>query len=67
MPVDALLLQGPNDAFDYPVLLRTTVLCNELLLQAVTSDELLECKAGKNKAIAVGNEVVWSNIMALFN
>ena len=50
MPVDALLLQGPNDAFDHAVLLRT-VWRNELLLQAVASDQLSECQTGKNEAI----------------
>lgn len=50
MSVDALLLEGPNDAFDHAVLLRT-VRRNKLLLQAVTSDELSECQTGKNKAI----------------
>ena len=50
MPVDALLFQRPNDAFDHPVLLRT-MRRNELLLEAVTSDQLSECEAGKNEAI----------------
>ena len=50
MPMDALLFQRTNDAFDHAVLLRT-VRRNKLLLQAVTSDELSECQTGKNKAI----------------
>ena len=41
MDADALLHQHPNDTFDHAVLLRT-VRRNELLLQAVTSDELSE-------------------------
>ena len=50
MPVDALLFQRTNDAFDRPVLLRT-VRRNELLFKTIASDELSECEAGKNKAI----------------
>ena len=50
MPVDALLLQGPNDAFDHSVLLRT-VRRNELLFKTIASDQLSECEAGKNEAI----------------
>ena len=50
MSVDALLLQGPNEAFDHAVLLRT-VRRNELLFKTIASDELSGCEAGKNKAI----------------
>ena len=50
MPMDALLFQRTNDAFDRPVLLRT-VRRNELLFKTITSDELSECQTGKNKAI----------------
>ena len=50
MPVDALLLQGPNDSLDHPVLLRA-VRRNELLFKTIASDELSECQTGKNKAI----------------
>ena len=55
MPVDALLLQGPNDSLDHPVLLRA-VRRNELLLQAVASDQVSECEAGKNKTIIGAEE-----------
>lgn len=50
MPVDALLLQRPNDPLDHPALLRT-VRRNELLMQAVTSDELSECQTVKNQTV----------------
>lgn len=51
IPVDALLLQGPNDAFDHAVLLRT-VWRNELLLKAIAFDELSECEAGKTRPLS---------------
>ena len=54
MPVDALLLQSPNDAFDHAVLLRT-VRRNELLFKTIAADQLSECEAGKNEAI-IGTE-----------
>ena len=50
MPMDALLFQRTNDAFDHAVLLRT-VRRNELLFKTIASDELSECQTGKNKAI----------------
>ena len=51
MSVDILLLQGPNDAFDHTVLLRT-VRRNELLSQAVTSDQLSEWEAVKTRPLS---------------
>ena len=50
LPVDALLFQGSNDPLDHAVLLRA-VRRYELLLEAVTSDELSECEAGKNQTV----------------
>ncbi len=51
MQMDALLFQRPNDPLDYPVLLRT-VRRNELLLQAIASEELSECEAGKTRPLS---------------
>ncbi len=50
LPVDALLFQRPNDPLDHPVLLGT-VRRDELLLEAITSDKLPECEAGKNQTV----------------
>jgi hypothetical protein len=50
MPVRALLIQGSNHAFDHAVLLGA-VRRDELLAQAVASNQGREASAGKNEAI----------------
>ena len=46
----ALLLQGPDEALDHPVLLRA-VRRDELLLEPVAADNFREVVAGEDEAI----------------
>jgi len=50
MPMNALLLEYPNDAFDHSVLLRT-VRGYGLLFEVIASDEAGEIANFKNQAI----------------
>lgn len=50
MAVNALLLEGPDDALDHAVLLGA-VGRDELLLQAVASDQRREVAAGEDQTI----------------
>ena len=50
MPVDALLLQGADDAFDHSVLLGA-MRGDELLFKAIASNETGVISARKNQAI----------------
>ena len=50
MPVNALLFQCPDDAFDHSILLRTMGR-DELLFQAIASNETRVIAARKNQAI----------------
>ena len=50
MPMDALLLEGPDDAFDHSILLRA-MRGDELLFKAIASNETGVIPARKNQAI----------------
>lgn len=55
MPVDALLVNGSNNTLYQAVLLRA-VPHNELPLEAIASDELLECQTRKSEAVIRADE-----------
>lgn len=50
IPVNALLFQSSDDPFDHAVLFRC-VRCDELLTQAVASDQPGEAATGEDQAI----------------
>jgi hypothetical protein len=50
MPVDGLLLEGPDDSLDHSILLRA-MRGDELLFQAVASNETGVIAARKNQTI----------------
>ena len=50
LAMNALLLQGSDDALDHAILLRA-VRRDELLLEAIAADQRRELLAGKNKAV----------------
>ncbi len=50
MPMSALLLQGPDDAFDHAILLRA-LRRDELLLQSVTPHQSDVTATGEHQAV----------------